>query len=68
VAHRNAFATVPVPGIGDLRLFNLTAKFSRTPGCVSSPPPVLGEHTREVLAGIGYTDSEITRLRESGVV
>jgi CoA:oxalate CoA-transferase len=68
VVHRVAFGSVAVPGIGSLRLFNLSAKFSKTPGCVSSPPPVLGEHTREVLGGLGYTDGEITRLREAGVV
>jgi formyl-CoA transferase len=68
VAHRNTFGTVTVPGIGDLRLFNMSAKFSRTPGCVSSPPPALGEHTAEVLGGIGYSGEDIARLRKEGVV
>ncbi len=68
VLHRNAFGSVTVPGIGDLRLFNMSAKFSRTPGCVSAPPPALGEHTAEVLGGIGYAEDDITRLRKEGVV
>jgi formyl-CoA transferase len=68
VAHRNAFASVTVPGIGDLRVFNLTAKFSKTPGCITGPPPALGEHTREVLGGIGYGGEDMARLEESGVV
>ncbi len=68
VAHRNAFGSVTVPGIGDLPLFNLTAKFSKTPGRVTAPPPALGEHTREVLGGIGYTEADISRLKEAGVV
>jgi crotonobetainyl-CoA:carnitine CoA-transferase CaiB-like acyl-CoA transferase len=68
VAHRNAFGTAAVPGIGELRLFNLSAKFSKTPGVVTDPPPHLGEHTCGVLASIGCTEEEIARLRESGVV
>jgi len=68
VAHRNAFGSATVPGIGELRLFNLSAKFSKTPGVVTAPPPRLGEHTCEVLASIGCTEEEIARLRTSGVV
>jgi len=68
VAHRNAFAAVTVPGIGDLRVFNLTAKFSKTPGRVTGPPPALGEHTKEVLGGIGYSEEDMATLKESGVV
>ncbi|GAA2793864.1 CaiB/BaiF CoA transferase family protein [Crossiella cryophila] len=33
-----------------------------------SPPPLLGEHTREVLAELGYPPEEIDRLRERGAV
>ena len=68
VAHRNAFGTAAVPGIGELRLFNLSAKFSKTPGVVTAPPPRLGEHTCEVLASIGCNEEEIARLGKSGVV
>ncbi len=68
VGHRDAFGTVTVPGIGELRLFNLTAKFSKTPGRVTAPPPVLGEHTGEILAGLGISDEDIAGLRKSGIV
>jgi len=30
--------------------------------------PALGEHTNEVLADLGYTVEQVTRLRESGVI
>ncbi len=32
------------------------------------PPPVLGEHTFEVLKSLGYSDDEIKKLREEGVI
>ncbi len=68
VAHRNAFGAATVPGIGEIRLFNLSAKLSKTPGVVTAPPPQLGEHTCEVLASIGCTEEDIARLRKAGVV
>ncbi len=41
---------------------------SETPASVDTPPPVLGAHTEEVLKGLGYTEPQIARLRESGIV
>ena len=68
VKHRDTFGTVQVDGIGNLQLFNLTAKFSRTPGTVEAPPPKLGEHTRDVLKGVGYTDDEIRSFKEAKII
>ena len=63
VRHRNTFGKTSVEGIGELELFNLTAKFSNTPGFVESPPPKLGEHTNDILASIGYSAEEIRQLK-----
>ncbi len=68
VQHRRTFSCVAVPGIGEIPLFNLTAKFEKTPGSVSAPPPTLGQHTDEVLEGIGYPPGTIRELRERHVV
>lgn len=68
VAHRRTLQAVVAPGIGELRLFSLTARFEKTPGAVESPPPRLGAHTAGVLAEMGYTTEDIRRFREKGVV
>jgi formyl-CoA transferase len=43
-------------------------KLSRTPGAAAGPGPALGEHTREVLSSLGYSDDEIASLLEAGAV
>jgi CoA:oxalate CoA-transferase len=68
IVHRDTFASKGVEGIGDVKIFNLTAKFSKTPGTVEAPPPRLGQHTEAILAGIGYTPGEIQELRESKII
>jgi CoA:oxalate CoA-transferase len=68
VAHRGTLATVEAEGIGPLRLFNLTALFEKTPGKVETPPPTLGQHTEEVLGGIGYVRARVAELRQKGIV
>ncbi len=50
-----------------VRLLGVPVKMSRTPGDANrAPGPALGEHTSEVLAGLGYADEEIAELLESG--
>ena len=68
VAHRETFRRVTVEGIGEIPLFNMTAKFSATPGMVETPPPTLGQHTEEILRGVGYGQEEVRALRGKGVV
>ena len=54
------------PGADGVRLLGVPVKLSRTPGAPAGPGPALGEHTREVLAGLGYGDDEIDSLLQSG--
>jgi crotonobetainyl-CoA:carnitine CoA-transferase CaiB-like acyl-CoA transferase len=68
IKHRNTFGTTSVEGIGELKLFNLTAKFSKTPASVEFPPPTLGQHTKEILREIGYADEEIKKLKDSKII
>jgi crotonobetainyl-CoA:carnitine CoA-transferase CaiB-like acyl-CoA transferase len=41
---------------------------SETPGAVRRRAPLLGEHTREILAELGYAPADIAALRQKGVV
>ena len=68
VEHRDTFKEVGVEGIGNVKLFNMTAKFEKTPGYVEMPPPLLSQHTREILSGLGYSEDEIMKLKEEGVI
>lgn len=56
------------PVEGRIPQLGFPVKFSDTPCEMIRPPPVLGEHTDEVLAGLGYGEAEIARMREEGVI
>jgi formyl-CoA transferase len=68
IRHRQTLKDVQVDGIGAIPLFDLTARFEKTPGAITAPPPRLSAHTAYVLAGIGVTADELTALQAKGVV
>jgi CoA:oxalate CoA-transferase len=68
VKHRQTLQSVAVEGIGDLRLFGLSAKLEKTPGGIRSAPPRLSAHTNEILGGLGYSAEDIKRLKEARVI
>jgi crotonobetainyl-CoA:carnitine CoA-transferase CaiB-like acyl-CoA transferase len=55
------------PTYGRFRQFGHVVTLSDTPGRIAGPPPLLGQHSREVLAELGYSDAEIQTLRDRGV-
>ncbi len=57
-----------VTELGDYRGLGTPIKLSRTPGGTRSAPPRFGEHGAEVLARHGYSEADIRRLEEAGVL
>jgi crotonobetainyl-CoA:carnitine CoA-transferase CaiB-like acyl-CoA transferase len=55
------------PGAGRLRQARPAARFSGTPTAIRRGGPALGEHTDEILAELGYSETDITALRTEGV-
>jgi crotonobetainyl-CoA:carnitine CoA-transferase CaiB-like acyl-CoA transferase len=47
---------------------DLPLRFSQSPAGITARPPTLGEHTAEILAGLGYSGEQVAELRAQGVV
>ena len=66
---RDMVATVEHPSLGPIRTLGVPVKLSDTPGAVRTPPPRLGEHTRQILRhDLAMNDREIQTLVERGVI
>ncbi|MFN7130648.1 MAG: CaiB/BaiF CoA transferase family protein [Myxococcales bacterium] len=66
---RGMIASLAHPVAGDIRVLGVPARLSDTPGEVRSPPPLLGEHTREVLARVlELPEVDIAGLVSDGVL
>jgi crotonobetainyl-CoA:carnitine CoA-transferase CaiB-like acyl-CoA transferase len=68
VQARKLLQHVEFPGIGSVPLPATPVRLSRTPGGIRHRAPLVGEHTDEILQGIGFTTEEIDTLRQEGVV
>ena len=69
VLARNMIVDIPGhPNVPNLRTPNSPLKLSLTPPQIKMPPPLLGQHNKEVLKGMGLSESEITELTDKGVI
>jgi len=68
VKHIGAAVSVKSAKLGELRIVNQAVKLSRTPATLATAPPELGEHTAEVLAALGYNETQIEELRKTKVI
>ena len=66
--HRHVIENIETPGVGNIKIFNMTAKFSKTPAEITSPPPRLSEHTAEILTEFGYSEAEMKVLKEKTAI
>lgn len=68
VAALNSVVTVDHPTAGNIRMVGPPYHFSATPPAIRRPPPLLGEHSDEILAEIGFDQATIATFRAEGVV
>jgi formyl-CoA transferase len=69
VLHREMLVQVEHPTAGTVRMAGIPVKFSVTPASVRLPPPLLGQHTEEVLASWLEVDGkEIAELKRKAVI
>jgi formyl-CoA transferase len=69
VRHRRMEVRAPHPAAGEVRMVGNPMKFSATPIPHDRAPPLLGEHTEEVLrAVLDCDDRRIAELRRSGAL
>jgi formyl-CoA transferase len=69
VIARGIQLNVPHPTAGSMKLVASPMRLSKTPVTVRMPPPLLGEHTEEILGvTLHYTHEQIAQLRSKGII
>ncbi|HCI86956.1 MAG TPA: CoA transferase [Dehalococcoidia bacterium] len=66
IQERGMEALLEHPTAGVIKNIGVAAKLYSTPGRITRPAPLLGQHTREVLEDAGYSAEEIESLNELG--
>ena len=68
IKHRNMLVELEHPVLGKVKYPGNPINLSETPVKVNRRAPLLGEHNNEILNGLGYSDSDIARLKEEKVI
>ena len=68
VLHRQMVIELEHPTDGKIKQVGIAIKLSDTPGKVRSLPPLRGEHTEEILTGLGYNKQRINELHQKGII
>lgn len=67
ILHNRMITRVQHPTLGELQVTGVPIRFYGTPCEVRRHPPLLGEHTHELLREAGYTDAEIAQMIAKGI-
>lgn len=68
VRENQVMVRLPDEEVGSVAMHNVAARLSETPGLIRSPAPALGEHNREILAGLGLDDEAVDVLAAEEVI
>jgi crotonobetainyl-CoA:carnitine CoA-transferase CaiB-like acyl-CoA transferase len=68
VIHNNTFVNIQHPKAGNLKVTNIPFTMSETPGAITRPSPMIGEHGPEILKELGYDDASIENLLNNKII
>lgn len=64
----NFFAEINHPAIGEMKLVTTPVEFHQNPASIKTTAPELGQHTEEILLGLGYGWDDIVQLKDKQVI
>jgi crotonobetainyl-CoA:carnitine CoA-transferase CaiB-like acyl-CoA transferase len=68
ILHNEMIVSTDHPTLGKVDVTGMPIKFYKTPGSIRLHPPMLGEHTNELLQELGYSERDVAALQSSGLV
>jgi len=68
VIHNNTFVNIQHPKAGNLKVTNIPFTMSETPGAITRPSPMIGEHGPEILKELGYDEAAIEILLNDKII
>jgi crotonobetainyl-CoA:carnitine CoA-transferase CaiB-like acyl-CoA transferase len=69
VLHRDMLVEVDHPTAGKVKMVGIPVKYSETKAGIYLPPPLLGQHSRDILSQLlGYDNEKIDALQKESVI